>query len=279
MIKHGKVSSFKMKKNVLLVMLLAFVMICSVACAPKKTSEKPKGEETNFITNIEDVTWVQCSNGEKTATVEYTDEAWFLEGNKEDWITQSGVESMIEAANKLTPIKEVQNPKALSEYGLDKPAYTITMKNEAGDEVTLYIGAVIPVEGATTTETTTETATTETTTTDTATTDATTSEGEETEKEEVKPKECYATVGNKDKVYVISATIIDTLLSDAEELIVEEVDPLEALKNMVIEGEEEDAIVDDSLDVIPEEENAEGDPIVDAPLDGTEGSDESTKTE
>ena len=162
---------------------------------------------------------------------------------------------------------------------MDKPAYTITMKNEAGDEVTLYIGAVIPVEGATTTETTTETATTETTTTDTATTDATTSEGEETEKEEVKPKECYATVGNKDKVYVISATIIDTLLYDAEEMIVEEVDPMEALKNMVIEGEEEDAIVDDSLDVIPEEENAEGDPIVDAPLDGTEGSDESTKTE
>ena len=160
---------------------------------------------------------------------------------------------MIEAANKLTPIKEVENPKALSEYGLDKPAYTITMKNEAGDEVTLYIGAVIPVEGATTTETTTEATTTETTTTDTATTDATTSEGE--------------------------ATVIDTLLYDVETMIVKEVDPMEALKNMVIEGEEDDAIVDDGLDVIPEEENAEEDPIVDAPLDGTEGSDESTQTE
>ena len=186
---------------------------------------------------------------------------------------------MIEAANKLTPIKEVENPKALSEYGLDKPAYTITMKNEAGDEVTLYIGAVIPVEGATTTETTTEATTTETTTTDTATTDASTSEGEATEKEEVKPKECYATVGNKDKVYIISATVIDTLLYDVETMIVKEVDPMEALKNMVIEGEEDDAIVDDGLDVIPEDEIAEEDPIVDAPLDGTEGSDESTQTE
>ena len=277
MIKHGKVSKFDMKRNVLLVTLLALVMMCMAACAPKKVNEDPKVKDTDFITDVEDVTWVQCTNGEKTVTVEYTDDAWFLEGNKEDWITQSGVESMIEAANKLTPIREVKNPKALSEYGLDKPTYTITMKNADGDEVTLYIGAVIPVEGAVDT-TATDAATTDATTTD-VTTDATTAEGEVTEEKKVEPTECYATVGNKEKVYVISKSVMDAMLCDAEAMIVEEVDPMEALKNMVPEEGSDDALVDDALDVNPDDvTNPEDDSEVDNTIDGTEDFEESTDT-
>lgn len=248
-----------MKKMRLLSILLVVVMLFAAGCGKKE--EKKVEKDSGLMTDIDDVTYIKVTSGDKSVSLEYADDAWFLEGIRDEWVTQTGVQSMVDATSKITPLREIKNPGALSEYGLDAPTFTVVLKNADKEEVTLYVGAVVGGETeealevatpeTTTPETTTpeattpETATPETTTPDTtteATTDGT------TEEEEV-VKEYYATTGDKKKVYVISESIVKTLEADKEKLIVEEVDPMESLKNYM----DQEIIVDPDSIIVDED--------------------------
>ena len=133
-----------MKK--VLAILLALVMVAVCGCA-KPEEKKPVVEEKpvytvrdGFVTDLEDVNFVEYSNGEKTITMELLDGAWFYKDDSETWINQTTIALMVKTAAQMAYNEEVKDVKALADYGLEKPIYSIKMENEDGFIVTLYIG-------------------------------------------------------------------------------------------------------------------------------------------
>ena len=55
-------------------------------------------------------------------------------------ITQSSLESLASTFQKVEAVRELKNADALSDYGLDKPTYTVSVKDKTGKSMTYYIG-------------------------------------------------------------------------------------------------------------------------------------------
>ena len=60
--------------------------------------------------------------------------------NKKYPITQSSLESLASTFQKVEAVRELKNADALSDYGLDKPTYTVSVKDKTGKSMTYYIG-------------------------------------------------------------------------------------------------------------------------------------------
>ena len=60
--------------------------------------------------------------------------------NKKYPITQSSLESLASTFQKVEAVRELKNADALSGYGLDKPTYTVSVKDKTGKSMTYYIG-------------------------------------------------------------------------------------------------------------------------------------------
>ena len=60
--------------------------------------------------------------------------------NKKYPITQSSLESLASTFQKVEAVRELKNADALCDYGLDKPTYTVSVKDKTGKSMTYYIG-------------------------------------------------------------------------------------------------------------------------------------------
>ena len=135
-----------MKMKRILGIMLTIIMIAVCGCAkeePKKPVEENKpvySVREGFVTDLNNVIKLKYTNNEKTIVMEVVDGAWFKDGDTEVWINQVTIMNIVKAASQMAYIEEVKEEKALADYGLEKPAYTITMENEDGFVVTLYIG-------------------------------------------------------------------------------------------------------------------------------------------
>lgn len=125
--------------------LLALMLVAVCGCA--KPEEEPVVEDTpvytvreGFVTDLEDLIKLKYSNGETTISVVISDDAWFHEDDLETWLNQSIFMNIAKTAGQMAYIEEVKTVSSLADYGLEKPAYTITMENEDGFVVTLYVG-------------------------------------------------------------------------------------------------------------------------------------------
>lgn len=49
-------------------------------------------------------------------------------------------ESLASTFQKVEAVRELKNADALSDYGLDKPTYTVSVKDKTGKSMTYYIG-------------------------------------------------------------------------------------------------------------------------------------------
>ena len=137
-----------MKMKRVLGILLAVMMVAVCGCAkdePKKpvVEDEPKYTvRDGFVTDLEDVIKLKYTNNETTIVVVMSDGAWFKDGDTETWMNQSILMSIVKTASQMSYLEEIKDFKSLADYGLEKPAYTITMENEDGFIVNLYIGNV-----------------------------------------------------------------------------------------------------------------------------------------
>ena len=52
----------------------------------------------------------------------------------------SPLESLASTFQKVEAVRELKNTDAPSDYGLDKPTYTVSVKDKTGKSMTYYIG-------------------------------------------------------------------------------------------------------------------------------------------
>ena len=120
-----------MRRQKRLAVLLAILILCiaaAVLISRINFEEKMTGTETTIIdVESSDITRLAWNYEEEVAFV-YEDEEWKYEEDDQMPADQDLLAEIAENLSNITSDKMVEEPQALSVYGLDDPAYTLTVE-------------------------------------------------------------------------------------------------------------------------------------------------------
>ena len=131
------------QKKTLQILLLVFagliVLYTGVNLYQKQQSSKEDSDQT-MISDLKSLTSISYNNNGTTLSFIKQNGKWYYTKNKKYPITQSSLESLASTFQKVEAVRELKNADALSDYGLDKPTYTVSVKDKTGKSMTYYIG-------------------------------------------------------------------------------------------------------------------------------------------
>ena len=134
----------KKKTIILLVMILLLVVANGVASAWNDKSEKKKEKEAEaskiYLTDAGDITAYSYSDGNQNMSFTKEDDTWEYDEDNEIPVNQDTVQSTADAIRQMEAVRELENPDQLSDYGLDKPSYTIQFQDNDGVTTEILIG-------------------------------------------------------------------------------------------------------------------------------------------
>ena len=132
----------KQKKSLTILLLVfagLFVLYTGISLYQKNKSSKEDSDQT-LITNLKSLTSISYNHNGTTLSFTKDKSKWYYTKNKKYPITQSSLESLASTFQKVEAVRELKNPDALSDYGLDHPTYTVNVKDKTGTSITYYIG-------------------------------------------------------------------------------------------------------------------------------------------
>ena len=131
------------QKKTLQILLLVFagliVLYTGVNLYQKQQSYKEDSDQT-MVSDLKSLTSISYNNNGTTLSFIKQNGKWYYTKNKKYPITQSSLESLASTFQKVEAVRELKNADALSDYGLDKPTYTVSVKDKTGKSMTYYIG-------------------------------------------------------------------------------------------------------------------------------------------
>ncbi len=133
-----------MKQHRTMITLLAVLVVCVglyflMGAIADKEEEKELKQDIP-VTNLTDLVSLEYTDGKKTLSFVKEDDTWHVADDKDFALDQSKVETMENVLTDVMAVRQLEGADELSAYGLEEPAYTITMKDANGKETTLYIG-------------------------------------------------------------------------------------------------------------------------------------------
>lgn len=131
-----------MKKQTkqLLVLVGAVVLCAALYLVLSLYNRQAETETVSYLTDLEDVTALSFYNGEETLSFSLVDGVWQWDGDSAFPTDQSALTSLAENARTLSADRTFDTPESADSYGLDAPAYEITLSDSAGNETTILIG-------------------------------------------------------------------------------------------------------------------------------------------
>lgn len=134
-----------MKKVRNLVVALAILVVLGVVYFFAKQGlfeEKDETEEAVAVTGMsaDDIQEISFKLGEDTVKFTKTEESWKLDSDANFPVDEEKLGTVLDAVADLEAIRELTDAEDASEYGLDNPTNTITVKDTDGEEVSLNIG-------------------------------------------------------------------------------------------------------------------------------------------
>ena len=134
----------KKKTIILLAMILLLVVANGAASAWNDKSEKKKEKEAEaskiYLTDVSDITAYSYSDGSQNMSFTKVDDTWEYDEDNEIPMNQDTVQSTADAIRQMEAVRELENPDQLSDYGLDKPSYTIQFQDKDGVITEILIG-------------------------------------------------------------------------------------------------------------------------------------------
>lgn len=134
----------KKKTIILLVMILLLIVANGAASAWNDKSEKKKEKEAEaskiYLTDAGDITAYSYSDGNQNMSFTKADDTWEYDEDNEIPVNQDMVQSTADAIRQMEAVRELENPDQLSDYGLDKPSYTIRFQDNDGVTTEILIG-------------------------------------------------------------------------------------------------------------------------------------------
>lgn len=134
-----------MKKVRNLVIALAVLIVLGVVYFLAKQGlfeEKEEVEEAVSVTDMsaDDIQEISFKLGEDTVKFTKTEDTWKLESDANFPVDNEKLGTVLDAVADLEAIRELTDAEDASEYGLDNPINTITVKDTDGEEFSLNIG-------------------------------------------------------------------------------------------------------------------------------------------
>lgn len=134
-----------MKKGRNLIIALAVLVVLGVVYILAKQGLFEKTEETGETVyvadlNADDIQEISLQLGEKTVKFVKTDDTWKLESDENFPVDEDKLGTLLDAVADLEAVRELTDAEDVSEYRLDSPSNTITVKNGDGEEIVLSIG-------------------------------------------------------------------------------------------------------------------------------------------
>lgn len=120
----------------LAVLLLAYFVIGKI----QKNEKEEVAEEPVYVTEVKDVVSIKYSDGTKEMSFVKNDDVWQYEADGTITLDQNLMESMVSTLSSIKAEKEIRKPDALSDYGLEEPAYTIELTDATGKITNIYVG-------------------------------------------------------------------------------------------------------------------------------------------
>lgn len=135
----------KRNKIVFLLGILVILIGCYVGLQFWNESKAAKEEEQKEakavkVKTLEALTEISYTYNESKFVFEKKDGTWIYAPDEKFPLEQTYVETMENTFSTIQAERELERADALEDYGLEQPAYTIHLKNEAGEETDVYIG-------------------------------------------------------------------------------------------------------------------------------------------
>lgn len=131
------------QKNTLMILILVFAgllaLYAGITFYQKNQSAKKSSSGQLTVKNMEAITSISYNNGQNLSFVK-KDGTWYYEKDSEYPLEQSYLNTMASQFQKIAAVRRLKNGDSLKDYGLEKPAYTIKVKDKEGTETTYYIG-------------------------------------------------------------------------------------------------------------------------------------------
>lgn len=127
----------------MIILLAVFVAFVALYFIMGKVSEQQAAkdiEETIMVTDFDSLVSLEYTDGETTMSFVKEDDVWKVADNDEITLDSDSVETIASAFSQVAAVRVLEGADELSGYGLEEPAYTITMESETGTTMTLYIG-------------------------------------------------------------------------------------------------------------------------------------------
>lgn len=138
------------KKKRLLYLLLVLPLLLLVLGLMKRYNkgqeEKQEAEKEAsviYVTDMEDVKAFSYSDGNSEFTFEKAEDTWIYSQDPDFPLAQSYPGQIASAFGKLTALRELKDGDELEDYGLEEPAYTVSLNGADADEVHLRIGNAV----------------------------------------------------------------------------------------------------------------------------------------
>ena len=137
------------QKKTLQILLLVFAgliaLYTGVNLYQKQQSSKEDSDQT-MISDLKSLTSISYNNNGTTLSFIKQSGKWYYTKNKKYPITQSSLESLASTFQKVEAVRELKNADALSDYSLDKPTYTVSVKDKTGKSMTYSLDNLIETD-------------------------------------------------------------------------------------------------------------------------------------
>lgn len=147
MVKAQKGIGVNMKKYRTMIILLAvFVVLIGLYFAMQyvnKIQAENGQDETIMVTELGNLTAMEYTDGETIMSFTSSEGVWTVTDNSEFNLDSDAVDIIANALSQVQAVRVLKGADELATYGLEEPAYTITLTTEAGAEIILYIGNAI----------------------------------------------------------------------------------------------------------------------------------------
>lgn len=127
----------------LLVVLVLLIGLYFLMGGINKKQAESELKQDSMVTNLSDLRKLQYTDGKTTMSMVKEKDVWYMENDKETTLRNVQMDSIEDTLVDIVALRELDKAKDLAEYGLDKPSYTITMKNKKGKEAVVYIGKAV----------------------------------------------------------------------------------------------------------------------------------------
>lgn len=124
---------------IILALLLVFYLVLHNS-SKKDSQDTEKTSETAFETTVEDISEAVFKSGENEYKFTKSDDTWKYNGDENFPLDQSAFETIISKFEKIAADRVLEKPDNISEYGLDNPTVTVSLKDKDGKEQTLQFG-------------------------------------------------------------------------------------------------------------------------------------------